>query len=156
VRRTLAERFFAKVERQSAYPFCWYWTGARDSGGYGQIRVNGKLEMAHRVSCALAGKPLPPDKIGDHVVCRVHHCVNPDHVTPSTSRDNTLSGIGITAMAARRTHCAKGHPLEYTRPSASPPSGRYSSRRRRCLICNRVWSRDGMRKLRARDKQEVP
>jgi hypothetical protein len=53
---------------------------------------------------------IPSGMEPDHL-CRVHCCVNPQHVEVVTGRINTLRGEGPSAQAARRTHCLSGHLL---------------------------------------------
>jgi hypothetical protein len=45
----------------------------------------------------------------DHL-CRVRHCVNPEHLEPVTPGENTRrSPIHISVIRAARTHCKQGH-----------------------------------------------
>ena len=39
---------------------CWMWQGNRDANGYGRIRHNGRLSLAHRVSYELFIGPILP------------------------------------------------------------------------------------------------
>jgi len=64
---------------------CLEWQGSLGTGGYGLIRVNGKLEKAHRVAFGLVNIP------SGLFVC--HHCDNPkccntDHLFLGTHQDN--------------------------------------------------------------------
>lgn len=90
---------------------CWLWTACLTKNGYGRFSWDGKVRLAHRVAYELLVGPIPEGLEIDHL-CRVRHCVNPDHLEPVTRRENIHRGFGITAVHARKTHCPKGH--EYT------------------------------------------
>lgn len=109
-RRALSDRFWDKV---AIIPFheCWEWVGAVGSGGYGHMRVEGKTPKAHRISYELNVGPIPEGLVLDHL-CRNTLCVRPEHLEPVTQRVNVLRGGGVAAVAARKTHCLRGH--EYT------------------------------------------
>lgn len=100
-------RFMKKVRFENA---CWVWTGRLDDG-YGRFRVDGKLGRAHRFSFLWAHGFLTEGLIVNHV-CRNRACVNPEHMEEITQRQNILSGIGPTAINARKTHCVHGHSLD--------------------------------------------
>lgn len=88
---------------------CWLWAGAWDNKGYGIFSSQGKSLRAHRVSYEQHKGPIPEGLQIDHL-CRVHCCVNPDHLEAVTPKENTLRGFGHTAVNAKKTHCPKGHP----------------------------------------------
>jgi hypothetical protein len=100
---TLAERFWAKVDR-SNFDGCWIWTGPKTSKGYGAISgeqpakgVRGKTLLAHRVSYELnSGDTLT----GSDVVC--HSCDTPDCVNPAHLRKDTQSSNIKEAFAKER------------------------------------------------------
>lgn len=130
---TIKTRFLAKVDKISLAP-CWLWTAStRTSDGgqlYGKFWLNGKDESAHRVSYELFIGAIPNKMTLDHL-CRRTLCVNPNHIQPTTQRENTLRGIGPSAINARKTHCIRGHELK--------PRGldkRWNTPRRYCPICN--------------------
>ncbi len=121
-------RFWSKVKRTENG--CWEWTGARlkpkkgrvnpppSSFGYGLFgSESGKTVLAHRwLYEKLHGpiEPLPNGKARplDHVACDNPPCVRPDHLEPKTRRENTLRGVGPSAVNAVKTHCPKGHPYD--------------------------------------------
>lgn len=107
---TVAERFWSKVEK---IPFdsCWHWTGTL-SGGYGLMQSGngGSVRSAHRISYELHKGPIPDQLQIDHL-CRVRHCVNPDHLEAVTRRENFLRGFAPTAVAHRTGLCKRGHSL---------------------------------------------
>ena len=81
---------------------CWIWKGRPDDDGYARCSMNNTFGRAHRlIYIALVG-PIPPTLQLDHL-CRVHLCVNPDHLDPVTQRVNILRGFSPSAMHARRS-----------------------------------------------------
>ena len=52
--------------------------------------------------------PIPDGMTIDHL-CHNRSCVNPDHMEIVTPGENVLRGFGVSAKAARKTHCPAGH-----------------------------------------------
>jgi hypothetical protein len=137
--RTPAVRFWSYVDKNGPDGYhsqtgenlgpCWLWTAAKSSGGYGRLNVEGRLVQAHRLAYELLTGPIPPELDIDHL-CRVHNCVNPDHLEPVTHAENTRRGNGGHLQRAK-THCPQGH--EYT-----PENTRVYQGRRHCRACHRV------------------
>ncbi len=86
---------------------CWLWTGKHDRNGYGRFRLDGRWQLAHRVSLALLVEPIPADMEGDHL-CEVKDCVHPDHLDVVTAGTNMLRQRRIGGLATQ-THCKRGH-----------------------------------------------
>lgn len=107
-RCTAEERLWAKIDASGE---CWIWCGARTWKGYGLFRFNGHWGQAHRFAYVMYRGMIPPSLEIDHL-CRNRACVNPAHLEPVTHRENVLRGMGITAQAARRTYCLRGHPFD--------------------------------------------
>jgi hypothetical protein len=115
---------------------CWLWTKCL-SEGYGRSGFEKVTRYAHRLMfIAVRGTPIPRGYTLDHS-CRVHHCVNPDHLEPVTSRKNILRGTCFSADNARRTHCPEGHPLD----EGNLRAGKVLRGQRCCLTCSREHAR---------------
>lgn len=92
---------------------CWAWTGAKNTAGYGQFRMAGKNEGAHRVSWVIENGPIPEG------LCVLHRCDNPACVRVSdlflgTQLDNIADrdSKGRAAIGLRNG--------KYTRPECTP------------------------------------
>lgn len=146
-------RVFEKV---IAGPFgCAIWTGECGSGGYGVLLVAGRRTMTHRVAYEVMVGPIPDGMLIDHTChnrdascpggmqCLHRRCLNPFHLEPVTSQENTLrSSLTLAGKNTRKTHCYRGH--EFT-----PENTRIlASGRRACRVCGL----DLQRKYTARNK----
>jgi hypothetical protein len=82
------------------------------------------------VAWELARGPIPEGLEIDHL-CRRRLCVNPRHMAVVTHRENNARGMSLSAIAARQTHCAAGHPFDDAntyRPPGAPDT-------RMCRAC---------------------
>lgn len=130
----LEQRLNSKVDRTDD---CWIWT-ASTSGGYGQIRVDGKILKAHRVAYELFVGPIPEDKELDHL-CRNRVCVRPDHLEPVTRSENLKRSPLVGKhpnQHANKTHCKHGHEFT-TENTYLKPDGKG----RECKACRRERAR---------------
>lgn len=90
---------------------CLVWQGATTWDGYGIFSIDGTLYMVHVLTWTWEKGPVPDDMMLDHL-CRWRSCARTEHLHPKTGTENTLIGVGPTALNAQKTHCPKGH--EYT------------------------------------------
>lgn len=101
------ERFWAKVN-VDGLGGCWLWTASLNKYGYARFK-SGFHVTGHRFAYELLVGPIPKGLQLDHL-CRVRHCVNPDHLEPVTNHENLLRGLTLPAINAAKTHCPQGHP----------------------------------------------
>jgi hypothetical protein len=76
MKKTLEERFWAKVDKSGGPSACWLWTASTNKG-YGQLEIDGRPEGAHRIAYKLSIGPIP----NGLSVC--HSCDNPPCCNPS-------------------------------------------------------------------------
>lgn len=120
---------------------CWLYQGCRNDHGYARVRgpqfrrEDGspvqKNYRGHRVMYEALVGPVPEGLVIDHL-CRVRHCVNPEHLEPVTRKENLRRGRNHNRD---KTHCLKGHPFD------EENTYQRSSGRRGCRACQRSWSR---------------
>ena len=111
---------------------CWIWQGPIDRTGYGRVSPH---QGAHRVVYEALIGPIPAGLQIDHL-CRVRCCVNPEHMEPVTSAENTRRGIWPSSL---KTHCVNGH--EYTPENTYIRPSHKRSGKRGCRRCNAEASR---------------
>lgn len=124
------ERFWTKVDKSDA---CWIWRGAttKPENGYGQIRLDGKMQVAHRIAYELEVGQIPSGMDLDHL-CRVRLCVNPAHLEPVSPYENFRRGVSQPASYLKQSHCKRGHLLEGENLAIAN-----GGRSRRCRTCKR-------------------
>ena len=117
------QRFWEKVDKTDT---CWLWTAAKDPLGYGRFWLDGRMQLAHRVSLALSGERLNDTLDIDHL-CRNPSCVHPWHLEQVTHRVNIKRGrLGSV------THCPRGHAYEGYNLMVSKTGGR------KCRACHNL------------------
>lgn len=94
------KRFLGKFSKTGT---CWVWTsGIFKSSGYGQFKLRGQPQQAHRVSFVIHKSDIPAGLLVLHR-CDNRLCVNPDHLFLGSHQDNSDDMI-----AKCRDRCPKG------------------------------------------------
>ena len=145
----ILERFVAKIgdpiepghigrsgETTPCLPWVASMTGGAAGGRYGKFTVGGRMVYAHRFAYELWVGPIPDGLHLDHL-CRVRHCVNPDHLEPVTHKENILRRVHFNSTKVNCPKCGGAY-THYTDP------GGYTGRR--CVPCMREYTREWRRK----------
>lgn len=125
---------------------CWLWLGNIEPwSGYSRFRLGGRgarIYRAHRLSFIHFVGNIAEDAPLDHVRargCNLRCCVNPDHLEPVSTAENTRRGDGPTAVNSRKSTCNNGHALGGSNLGISVRGDRV------CKACRRI----GQRRIRA-------
>lgn len=131
------EKYTIFMQRIRYESDCWVWTRALDNG-YGRFCIESRTLWAHRVSYEHHVGPIPKGLFIDHL-CRNRACQNPAHMEVVSNVENTLRGVGITALNSKKTHCLNGHrfSLENTRLLPTRRKSGVGPARRFCRACGR-------------------
>lgn len=78
---------------------CWVWQGAVNGDGYGIVSVDGRLQLVHRLTLAIAlERPVAADRYACHR-CENRRCGRPSHLYEGSMVDNNRD---VAATIARR------------------------------------------------------
>jgi len=80
-------RFWKYIIKNDDINKCWKWTGSKIKSGYGNISVNDKIKLAHRVSYEMHNGAIPEGMFVCHS-CDNPECCNPLHLWIGTNSDN--------------------------------------------------------------------
>jgi hypothetical protein len=85
--RPVSNRLTEKVNKDPISN-CHLWTAHINNRGYGVIKVNGKMKLAHRVSLEIhLNTIIPNDKLVLHS-CDTPSCINPEHLRIGSHKEN--------------------------------------------------------------------
>src|SRR6266702_1072026 len=129
---TTQEIFWSRVEKTET---CWLWRGNQSVDGYPRFKFEGRPQNAHRLAYTWLIGPIPAGLQIDHL-CRVKICVNPAHLEPVTSGENTHRIPGHPAVLnAAKTHCPRGHEYDLLNTY-------FANGRRFCRACRAIQQRE--------------
>ena len=89
---TVEERFWRNVQKTEG---CWFWMGTKSRNAYGVIGLNGrggKSVTVHRLSYIMHHGDIPDGYVVMHS-CDNPSCVNPDHLSIGTYKDNAQDAV---------------------------------------------------------------
>jgi HNH endonuclease len=82
---SLKDRIESKIEKDDSG--CFIWTGHVDTGGYPNIKFQGKNYLVHRSYYKIVVEDIQKHNTLDHL-CRNKLCINPDHLQPVSRSEN--------------------------------------------------------------------
>lgn len=128
-------KMFAEQVKYDGPDGCWEWQGPRTPSGYGQMNTGrrGASVRVHRLALHLAGRPVPANKVVDHL-CSNPPCVNPKHLDIVSQATNMARGKHST-----KRHCVHGH--EFTEANTGWQKSNGVVRGRYCRTCARARSK---------------
>lgn len=123
-------RFLSKISVSESG--CWEWIGQLRKG-YGIFSLKNQSKTAHRIMYELMKDVKLEKGVELDHLCKNRKCVNPDHIEKVSGKDNTLRGMGPTAINARRKECINGHEFTPENTYIRPDDGA-----RDCKTCARL------------------
>ena len=106
----LTKRLIEKRSKIDTKTGCWLWSGYLQSTGYGQLRLDGKMKLAHRMSWIVFRGDIPDGMCVCHK-CDTPRCVNPEHLFLGSHLDNTADAYAKGRMAIQK----EGFDFHFTR-----------------------------------------
>ena len=93
-RPSFEKRFWKRVKKTKSG---WLWIGGKSGTGYGLTFYQGKVMGAHRASYLLHKGEIPKGLDVMHS-CHVRHCINPDHLSVGTRKQNVIDCVAAGRM----------------------------------------------------------
>lgn len=66
---------------------CHEWQGAKNSAGYGYVKIDHKVFRVHRLTYAIKNGAINPEQVIMHM-CDNRICCNPDHLAAGSQKAN--------------------------------------------------------------------
>lgn len=102
----LLQSIYSKCKRLSND--CLIWQGAHSAAGYGNVRVDGRVQAVHKVVYLASYGMTSTDTLVCHS-CDVRDCCEPEHLFLGTYSDNTRDAIekGRVQIVSQEYNLAK-------------------------------------------------
>jgi len=104
---TKADELFELLE---GYPGegCLLWPHGLFRNGYGQVQIDGKKQLVHRLACEWAHGPAPEGKPlalhAAHEICGNRHCFAPAHVRWGSPAENSADMVAEGSSSKGESH----------------------------------------------------
>lgn len=121
---TQASTLVEKLKNYKNVDGCWLYQGSKNSSGYPQIQVDGKLQLLHRIVYERNYGVIPHGMTIDHA-CFHRNCINPAHLRCVTKAENSRRH----ERSQKEDYCRKCGMEKTTRPSG----------KRECPECHRKY-----------------
>lgn len=100
--------FWGRIDKKSSHKSylgtrCWEWSGYRMPKGYGQVGINGKVYLTHRVAYEIELGEIPEDLQVLHK-CDNPPCCNPAHLFLGTNGDNRADMVQKGRQSSGEKH----------------------------------------------------
>ncbi len=129
--KRLRKKEWWKVDEKTG---CWNWNGHKNFGyGIAYDALTKKSAKAHCMIYKLVKGKIKKGLCLDHL-CRNRGCVNPAHLEQVTGRENTLRGVGLTAINAKKKKCKRGHAFTKANTGIREKGWRV------CLKCKKLYT----------------
>lgn len=99
------EKFWENFDRSKD---CWIWKGAKNNKGYGQVRINYKCYLIHRLSFFYTKGYLDANRLICHT-CNNRACGKPQHLFHGTAKDNTEDALRKGTLKPKENGAMSGH-----------------------------------------------
>jgi|ERR1700734_436300 len=98
-KKEIKSKYLGRVKaHEKADDVCWNWTKGINNHGYGNMWIEGKTRAAHRVSYEIYKGEIPKGMVILHS-CDNKRCINPNHLSVGTFKENTHDALRKGRMA---------------------------------------------------------
>jgi len=98
-----AREYLENKTERIPFSTCWYWTGYVANDGYGVKSMRDHPVKVHRLSYVVYNGPIDDGLVVRHS-CHERTCINPNHLSIGTPRDNAQDMVEADRQASGKKH----------------------------------------------------